>query len=92
MLIAGIFQPNIILGYFGPWEIGILLLLVVLLFGRKLPEVMKGLGQGLKEFKKASNEGAENDNDNSNSNDNNNNEKGNDVDAEQPKEKNKANQ
>jgi len=36
-------------------EIIIILLVVVLLFGgRKIPELMKGLGQGLKEFKKAS--------------------------------------
>jgi len=38
----------------GPTEIIIILLVVVLLFGgRKIPELMKGLGQGLKEFKKA---------------------------------------
>jgi len=49
-------SPGILLGYFGPWEIIILLLLIVLLFGRRLPEVMKSMGQGLKEFKKASNE------------------------------------
>lgn len=48
--------PGILLGYFGPWEIVILLLLIVLLFGKRLPEVMKSMGQGLKEFKKASNE------------------------------------
>ncbi len=33
----------------------LILLIVVLLFGgRKIPELMKGLGQGMKEFKKAS--------------------------------------
>jgi len=38
----------------GPTEIIVILLVVVLLFGgRKIPELMKGLGQGLKEFKKA---------------------------------------
>lgn len=38
----------------GPFEIIIILVIVVLLFGgRKIPELMKGLGQGLKEFKKA---------------------------------------
>ena len=37
-------------------EILLILLVVVLLFGgRKIPELMKGLGQGIKEFKKASN-------------------------------------
>ena len=36
-------------------EIILILLVVVLLFGgRKIPELMKGLGQGMKEFKKAS--------------------------------------
>jgi sec-independent protein translocase protein TatA len=33
----------------------LILLVVVLLFGgRKIPELMKGIGQGMKEFKKAS--------------------------------------
>ncbi|MDX2444430.1 MAG: twin-arginine translocase TatA/TatE family subunit [Bacteroidales bacterium] len=41
----------------GPMEIILLLLVVVLLFGgRKIPELMKGLGQGMKEFKKATKE------------------------------------
>jgi sec-independent protein translocase protein TatA len=43
------------MGKFGMGEILIILLVVVLLFGgRKIPELMKGLGQGMKEFKKAS--------------------------------------
>jgi len=43
------------LGNFGVTEIILILLVVVLLFGgRKIPELMKGLGQGMKEFKKAS--------------------------------------
>jgi sec-independent protein translocase protein TatA len=38
-------------------EILLLGLVVVLLFGgRKIPELMKGLGQGMKEFKKATKE------------------------------------
>ena len=41
----------------GPLEIILLGLVVVLLFGgRKIPELMKGLGQGMKEFKKATKE------------------------------------
>lgn len=41
----------------GPFEIIIVLIVVVLLFGgRKIPELMKGLGQGMKEFKKATKE------------------------------------
>lgn len=38
----------------GPWEIALIALVVIVLFGtRKIPELMRGLGTGLKEFKKA---------------------------------------
>ncbi len=48
------------MGNFGLTEIILILLVVVLLFGgRKIPELMKGLGQGMKEFKKASKVGDE---------------------------------
>ena len=44
-----------ILGVFGPWQVIIILAVVLLLFGgKKIPELMKGLGQGVKEFKNAS--------------------------------------
>jgi sec-independent protein translocase protein TatA len=44
-----------ILGVFGPWQVIIILAIVLLLFGgKKIPELMKGLGQGVKEFKDAS--------------------------------------
>ncbi len=44
-------------GSFGPTEIILIILALLLLFGgRKIPELMKGLGQGMKEFKKASKE------------------------------------
>ncbi|MFN4985109.1 MAG: twin-arginine translocase TatA/TatE family subunit [Ignavibacteria bacterium] len=37
-------------------EILLIILVIVLLFGgRKIPELMKGLGSGIREFKKASN-------------------------------------
>ena len=43
------------MGKFGITEILLILGVVVLLFGgRKIPELMKGIGQGMKEFKKAS--------------------------------------
>jgi sec-independent protein translocase protein TatA len=43
------------MGNFGATEIILILLVVVLLFGgRKIPELMKGIGQGLSNFKKAS--------------------------------------
>ena len=41
----------------GPWQIVIIVLALLLMFGgKKIPELMKGLGQGLKEFKKAKKE------------------------------------
>ena len=41
----------------GTGEILIILLIILLLFGaKKLPELAKGLGKGINEFKKASNE------------------------------------
>lgn len=44
----------IIAGMIGPWQVVLIILVIVLLFGgRKIPELMKGLGQGIKEFKKA---------------------------------------
>jgi sec-independent protein translocase protein TatA len=47
----------IILGMIGPWQIVLIVLVLLLLFGgRKIPELMKGLGQGMKEFKKATKE------------------------------------
>jgi sec-independent protein translocase protein TatA len=41
----------------GGWEIVLILAVVLILFGaRKLPELARGLGQGIKEFKKATRE------------------------------------
>jgi len=38
--------------FLGTWEIIIILLVVLLLFGgKKIPELMKGLGKGVKSFK-----------------------------------------
>ncbi len=42
------------MGKLGGWEILIIVLVILLLFGgRKIPELMKGLGSGIKEFKDA---------------------------------------
>jgi sec-independent protein translocase protein TatA len=47
----------IIAGVVGPWQIVIVVALALLFFGgKKIPELMKGLGQGMKEFKKATRE------------------------------------
>uniref|UniRef100_UPI003216D3B5 twin-arginine translocase TatA/TatE family subunit n=1 Tax=uncultured Draconibacterium sp. TaxID=1573823 RepID=UPI003216D3B5 len=47
----------VIAGFVGPQEIIIILIIVLLLFGgRKIPELMKGLGKGMKEFKNATKE------------------------------------
>jgi sec-independent protein translocase protein TatA len=44
----------IFLGEFGPMEIILVLAVILLLFGgKKIPELMKGLGSGIKEFKNA---------------------------------------
>ena len=41
----------------GPWEIALIILVIIILFGgKKLPELAKGLGLGLREFKKATSE------------------------------------
>ncbi len=41
----------------GPWQIVIVVLVILLLFGgKKIPELMRGLGSGIKEFKDASKE------------------------------------
>ncbi|WGK65811.1 twin-arginine translocase TatA/TatE family subunit [Croceiramulus getboli] len=43
------------LGMVGPWQIVLIVLVVLLLFGgKKIPELMRGLGSGIKEFKDAS--------------------------------------
>jgi sec-independent protein translocase protein TatA len=44
----------IVLGVLGPWQIVLIVAVIILMFGgKKLPELMKGIGQGMKEFKKA---------------------------------------
>lgn len=41
----------------GPWQIALIVVIVLLLFGgKKIPELMRGLGSGIKEFKDASKE------------------------------------
>lgn len=48
---------NIFLGMIGPWQIALIVVIVLLLFGgKKIPELMRGLGSGIKEFKDATKE------------------------------------
>ena len=45
------------LGVVGPWQVVIIALVIILLFGgKKIPELMKGLGKGVKSFKDGMNE------------------------------------
>ena len=45
---------SIILGAIGPWQIVIIVLVIVLLFGSaKIPELMRNLGKGIGEFKQS---------------------------------------
>lgn len=43
-----------LIGMIGPWQIALIVLAILLLFGgRKIPELMRGMGKGIKEFKEA---------------------------------------
>lgn len=45
---------SIFLGMFGGQEVLLILLIILIIFGgRKIPELMKGIGKGIKEFKNA---------------------------------------
>ncbi|RPG81333.1 MAG: twin-arginine translocase TatA/TatE family subunit [Crocinitomicaceae bacterium TMED114] len=52
------------MGAIGPTQVILIVLVVLLLFGgRKIPELMRGLGRGVKEFKDATQEDQKSDND-----------------------------
>ena len=54
------YSSNVFLLMPSGYEWILVILAILLLFGgRKIPELMKGLGQGMREFKKAKDEGAE---------------------------------
>lgn len=48
---------NLVLGFFGGlggWEVLLILLVVLIFFGaKKLPELARGMGKGIREFKDA---------------------------------------
>ena len=47
---------SILLGMVGPWQIVIIAVIILLFFGgKKIPELMKGVGRGIKEFKEGIN-------------------------------------
>ncbi|HAW52263.1 MAG TPA: twin-arginine translocase TatA/TatE family subunit [Flavobacteriales bacterium] len=51
---------SILLGMIGPWQVVIIIAIVILLFGaKKIPELMKGVGKGIREFKDATKEGSD---------------------------------
>ncbi|MBR3286525.1 MAG: twin-arginine translocase TatA/TatE family subunit [Bacteroidales bacterium] len=53
---------SILAGVLGPGQIVLIVIVVLLLFGgRKIPELMRGLGEGVKEFKKATKDDAKED-------------------------------
>ena len=50
-------MENVMLAFLGMWEIILILVICLIFFGaKKLPELAKGLGKGIKEFKKHSND------------------------------------
>ena len=50
-------MTSAILLMIGPWQIVLIVLVFLLMFGgKKIPELMKGLGKGISEFKKGKNE------------------------------------
>ncbi|MAJ98203.1 MAG: twin-arginine translocase TatA/TatE family subunit [Flavobacteriales bacterium TMED288] len=54
---------SIFLGFMGGYEWLLIILAIVLLFGgKKIPELMRGLGSGIKEFKNATKDEKENKN------------------------------
>ena len=45
------------MGVIGPWQLLVIVLVVILVFGgKKIPELMRGLGKGVKSFKEGVNE------------------------------------
>lgn len=43
---------SILMGWMGPWQVVLIVAVLLLMFGgKKIPELMRGLGRGVKEFK-----------------------------------------
>lgn len=52
---------TVIAGMLGGYEIALIVLVIVIILfgGRKIPELMKGIGKGMKEFKNATKDDAD---------------------------------
>ena len=48
-----VFTNILLFNFFGPEMLVVALVILVLFGGRKIPELMRGIGQGMKEFKDA---------------------------------------
>jgi len=58
--LAALRKEAFMLGSIGPTELLLILLIVIIIFGaRKLPDLGKSLGEGIKNFKKAVSSGKE---------------------------------
>jgi sec-independent protein translocase protein TatA len=56
-MIGSWFMNALLFGFIGMWETVAILAVILVLFGaKKVPELARGLGQGIKEFKKATKE------------------------------------
>lgn len=51
----------LVAGWASSWEVWIILLIILILFGSRLPSVARSLGQGINQFKKGLSEGADDD-------------------------------
>jgi|GEM_PF-207161 len=52
-VIAGVSRGDLLAIGLGPWEIAIVVIVILILFGgKKIPELARGIGRGMREFKR----------------------------------------